>query len=77
MCDDEYTILPLTITTVEYCDDSCNGRTKIKDNICCCNCFLWPITFILDIFLCPCLYGYYKFQKNKSNDDKIKTEQPS
>lgn len=89
MCNSNYTLLPLTIKTIVLCDDACHGKTKVKDDICCLNCVLWPIAFVLDVVLCPCLYCYYKSKKNtethdfSNNDiienvksDEIKTEQP-
>ncbi len=77
MCNSNYPLIPLTTKTIEKCNNACNGRTGIQDDICCFNCVFWPITFILDIVLCPCLYGYYKYQKtqNKENDE-ITSEQP-
>lgn len=86
MCKSNYPLVPLTIKTIVHCDDACNGRTGIKDDICCFNFICWPITVVLDLVLCPCLYGYYKYKKkieasknvqhNTQENNEIETEQP-
>jgi hypothetical protein len=77
--DDDYNcgICPLTMKTIIRCNDAMDGSKCENDDPCVCNFILWPLTMVIDIICCPCFYGYYKFKKNKPNDDKIKTEQPS
>jgi hypothetical protein len=81
MCNSGYDIVPLTIKAIESCDSACKGTSGTQDDVCCLNFICWPLTFALDIALCPCLYGYYKYNKCKNNlenqTDIAVTKQPN
>ncbi len=70
--EENYKIFPLTLATITRCFDAMDGRKCKNEDPCMCNFIFWPVTLVIDLTCCPCLYCYFRYNKmNRINNSNI------